>query len=189
MHLGCVTSPTGPSELNLISANEYEATIDKWTRHESIYSGLYNLLEVYVTYNSGKVLFSQLDQNARMYQWDKSKYLENKAATEKNYNRETEVFVSLYTPERKNNDLQKNKTLWKVFLDANGRRYEGVATKVKSVPGEVQGLYPYYNRFFVPYSVKFPVSALSLEGKKVRFTMTGPVGSISMNFLESEESK
>lgn len=96
--------------------------------------------------------------------------------------KQTEVFVSFYTPEKKHDDLHKNQTLWKIFLDAGGKRYEGKAQKVKLLTSEVQGLYPFHNRFATPYTITFPVPTTALDGKEAKLTITGSVGSVAVVF-------
>jgi hypothetical protein len=92
------------------------------------------------------------------------------------------MFLSLYTPERKHDDLHKNKTLWKIFLDSQGRRYEGKAVKIKLLTNEIQAMYPEHTRFATPYLVTFPVSTKSVDGQPTKLTLTGTVSSVSLDF-------
>lgn len=167
-----------------MTEDEYEAIVESNSDHKSSYDGLYNTLQMGATLINPTVARAQLDQNARLFLWDREKFDAEAKKTEDELTKETKVFVSLYTPERKHDDLNKSKTLWKFFLDVNGRRYEGKATKIKLLVTEIQGLYPYHTRFATPYYLSFPVSAKFIEKDSTRLVMSGPVGSVSADFKQ-----
>lgn len=171
-----------PSGRTLRTADEYMETLEKNSDKLRSYSGFYNILDVEGVVLNSKVAEAQLDQSSRLYQWDESKYAEQKAKFDQRLSRESEFFISFFTPERKNDDLSKTTTVWRIFLDVDGRRFEGKAVKMKQPLAEIQGLYPFHNRFATPYSVIFPVAMRSIEGKEMKVTMTGPVGSGVMTF-------
>ena len=178
----CASSEKNNHGLVLISESEYEKITESYTDKVQIYSGLYNIMDISGTVVNTSVAKAQLDQNARLYEWDAAKMTTEKVKSDEELNKETEVFISFYTPERKHDDLQKNKTLWKIFLDANGKRYEGKAKKIKLLTQEIRGLYPYHTQFATPYLITFPVSTKSVEGTPLKLTITGSVGSASLNF-------
>ena len=96
--------------------------------------------------------------------------------------KETEFFISFFVPERKHDDLHKAKTLWKLFLDANGRRYEGKSSRMKTILSDVVSLYPQHNRWSTPYIVSFPVPVSMIENGGAILTITGPAGSTTLSF-------
>lgn len=171
------------SSISLISESEYQRTITENTRQKQIYSGLYNTMDLTATILNSKVTTAQTDQMARLYIWDANKYTQEKVKADEKITKETEFFVSFFTPERKHDDLHKNQTLWKIFLDAGGKRYEGKVKKIKLLTEEIQGIYSYHNRFSTPYSVVFPIAARDIENMKdIKLTITGPVGSATLEF-------
>lgn len=171
------------SNINLISESDYQRIISDNTRQKQIYSGLYNTMDLTATILNSKVSAAQTDQMARLYIWDANKYTQEKVKADDKVTKETEFFVSFFTPERKHDDLHKNQTLWKIFLDAGNKRYEGKVKKIKLLTEEVQGLYSYHNRFSTPYSVVFPIAAREIENlKDIKLTITGPVGSATLEF-------
>lgn len=178
----CVTPPLPGMEGNVISQTQYENILNLNSEQIETYSGFYNTINMSATLLRTEVAVAQLKQQARLYQWDNSKYQEEFSKRKASLQSHSEVFVSLYTPERKHDDLHKNQTLWKIFLDVGGKRYEGKVKKIKLLTTEVQSLYPYYNRFSSPYTVTFPVSTSSLENQEVKFTLTGSVGSAVVAF-------
>ncbi len=54
--------------------------------------------------------------------------------------------------------------------------------KIKLPLVEIEGLYPFHNRFYTPYSVIFPVPMRSIEGRPMKMTLTGAVGSGVLEF-------
>lgn len=172
-------SPTGTP---LISDADYQTVIEKHSEHAEIFSGLYNIVNVRATLLRPEANSAIIQKNARMYQWDRNKYEEELSKSQQKLEKETEIFVSLFTPDKKHDDLHKNKTLWKVFLDINGKRYEGKAAKIKLLTTEIQAFYPEHNTFSTPYLISFGVPAKSLQGQTAKLVLTGPVTSVTLNF-------
>ena len=179
---GCVTNLPVPAGVPEITSSNYEDLVARKTKKIEIYDGLYNKLTVSATWMDSEMSLGSLAHNARLSQWQETKYKEEKAKVIMNHTETTEFFVSFYTPERKHSNLAKDKNLWKIFLDVNGQRYEGKATKIKSLLSEVQALYPLHNRWSIPFLVTFPVSTSSVENKSAVFTVTGPLGSAQLKF-------
>lgn len=165
-----------------ISASDYSDVLKSKTKKIEIYDGLYNILTVQATWLDSQVTEASLSQSARISQWNEYLYKEERSKKINKNAESTEFFVSLYTPERKHSDLAKTKNLWKIFLEVDGQRYEGKATKVKLLLSEVQALYPYHNRWSVPYIVSFPIATALVESKAAVLTFTGAVGSAQLTY-------
>ncbi|MBO9665991.1 MAG: hypothetical protein J7501_04200 [Bdellovibrio sp.] len=183
----CATYEITPSGRALRTEDEYFEIVEDNSDRTTRYSGLYNVLEMQGTLLNTAVSEAQLDQQARYYLWDETKYNSEQTKRQESLNRETEIFLSFFTPERKNDDMDKNSTVWKTFLDVDGRRYEGRVTKLKKALPELTSLYPTHNRFFTPYSLVFPVPVKSIENKDIKLTVTGPVGSGVLHFKPTKK--
>lgn len=178
----CATRHVVDPELNLMNESDVTSTLENWTARTQKYEGLYNTIDATATLRNTPVIKALLHQSARMYRWDKAKLdAESNKAFEKARN-ETEIFLSFYTPDRKNDDLHKMGTQWRVYLDAGGRRWEGKVTKNRLALTEIQSLYPYHTRFATAYSVTFPVPTSQIEVQTSRLTVTGPVGMANIDF-------
>lgn len=178
----CATRLATPPGIPAISISNYEEIVAEKTKKIEIYDGLYNKLTVQSTWLDSLLTESTLSHNARLAQWTEQHYKEERSNKINKNAESTQFFVSLYTPERKHADLTNNKTLWKVFLDVNGQRYEGKATKVKMLLSEIQAYYPHHNRWSVPYYVSFPVATSLVENKPATLILTGAVGSAELNY-------
>ena len=179
---GCATAPQAGMEDKVISQSDYEKTLEQNSKNIESYNGLYNTINMTASLVRTQLAEAQLKQNARIFQWDPVRFQDESFKKMELLKKHTEVFVSFYTPEKKHDDLQKSQTLWKIFLDAGGKRFEGKATKIKLQASEVQAMYPYHTKFSTPYTIVFPVTASSLEGQEVKLTITGSVGSATVVF-------
>jgi hypothetical protein len=180
--IGCRSQPPVVPGVETLSQSEYMNRIDPYTKKIEKYQGIVNVLQFSATLINSKVAQAQLMQKARLYQWDSATFNSEMQKMNSQLDKATEVFISFYTPERKHDDLHKNQTLWKIFLDADGRRWEGKATKIKLLTNEVQGIYPDHNRFATPYMLTFPISIRNIESNVIRLTLTGTVTSATVEF-------
>lgn len=178
----CASKPSAIAPSATISESEYYSTVEKFSGKVQQYEGLQNTLQFHATLLNDSVRVAQLSQNARTFQWDELTYQTEKEKISNLTKSETQVFLSIYTPEKKHDDLHKSKTLWKIFLDVGGKRYEGRAVKSKLLTTEIANLYQYHNRWSTPYLLVFPVATTEVEKLESRLTLTGPVGSGAINF-------
>jgi hypothetical protein len=179
--IGCTTAYVNP-QLTLTDEADYFKVLDKHTERKQIYDGFYASIEFSSTMLNSSVMRYQLDENARVYQWNADQYANEKSKNETNLSKRSEFFLSFYTPERKNDDLNKPKTNWRIFLDAGGKRYQASIEKIKAQPIELMTLYPQHNRWSTPYRLIFAVPSSVIENGPSKLTITGPVGSASVDF-------
>lgn len=182
----CITPYKNPYMADLIPESEFETRSEKYSENRKIYDGLIQTMEISTTLLNSEVSQAQLDQKARIYQWNLEQYQTEKNKMSESLNKESKVFLGFFIPDRKSDDLHKQKTLWKMFLDIQGKRYEGKAEKIKTIMADVKSLYPQHNRFYTPYVVTFPVSMKTIESSTIRFTITGPVGSTSVDYKSGD---
>ena len=182
LEFSCATSLPMPVGVKELSPSDYENLIQQKTKKVEIYLGLENKLTVAATRLDSEVTEGTLSHSARLAQWEEPKYKEERFKIVTKHTDRTEFFVSFYTPERKLADLANTKNLWKIYMDVNGQRYEGKATKVKQLLSEIQALYPHHNRWSTPFMISFPVSTALTENKSAVITLTGAAGSAQLKF-------
>lgn len=176
-----------PSGRRLKTNNEYNEIIDKNSDHVRRYNGFYNTIDMQGTLLNAEVLDAQIDQNTRLYQWDEQRMNSERTKNVERLSKQTEVFVSFFTPEKKDDNLAKFDTKWQIYLDVGGQRYEGKVTRIKQLVSETQSLYPYYVKFTTPYILTFNTPMTSNEGKEMKVTITGPVDTGVMVFNAPEK--
>lgn len=180
--IGCASQVVTPEGLTVISASEYENILDKNTKSTEKYQGLYNTLHLSGTLLTSKMVQAQLEQSARLYLWNREKLESESQQRLGKIATKTQIFVSFFTPERKNDDLHKTKSVWRAFLDAGGKRYEGKIEKIKMPTPEIQSHYSYYNRWSTPYLITFDVPVRSIENTSADLTLTGSVDQAILKF-------
>lgn len=179
---GCASAYTNPNLQDLRPESEYLRAVEKYSDKKQVYDGLYQTMELSATMLNTEVSHLQLDQYARIYQWSADYYKTRKSEVETTLSKQTDIHLGFFVPERKHDDLHKAKTLWRIFLDVGGKRYEGKAEKIKTITADVSSLYPYHSRFYTPYRITFPVPTSVTESADSKVTFTGPVGSTSLSF-------
>jgi hypothetical protein len=80
------------------------------------------------------------------------------------------------------NDLHKGASIWKIYLEANGQRYEGKASRRNGKLEDIQASFPYHNRWSVPYEVVFKVPLTAVEQGTVRFILTSSQGTSKFEY-------
>jgi hypothetical protein len=180
---GTACVPTRPDpRLNLISESDYQDIVAKNTQSTKSYDGFMNILDISATLLTPAVLGGQADHNARVFQQTPEQYQSEKTKMLADTGKQTEIFLSFFVPERKHDDLNKNNSKWKIFLDVDGRRYDGKATRIKALLAELQSSYPHHTRWHTPYKLSFPVPAAQVEKSGAKLILTGPLGSATLDF-------
>lgn len=177
----CASSGKSISPYNL-SESDYSDIIEPYTKTIQKYNGMQNVLELHVTIINSKVIDAQLNRQATVLAWNDIQFSEGKNKRFENQGNETQVFVSFFTPDNKNGDLARSSTLWKVFLDSDGRRFEGKAERMPGLAAEINLLYPEHTRFATPYLIKFPVALSTVENYPSKVIVTGPLGQVEVEF-------
>lgn len=178
----CATRAPIDLGVPLISESEYTARTEQYSRHYQAYVGLYSLLDLTATWLSSNEIQAELQQKARIYAWDRAKFQAETNLANDRMKQETRFFLSFFTPEPKNDDLQKPTTQWRVYLEAGGHRWEGKVKRIRIPLAEIQSLYVYNTRFYTPYEITFPVGTKTVDSEAVKFTITGPVAAAELSF-------
>lgn len=179
---GCASQTVSHSGRTIISESEYNDIIYKNTDSVRRYAGFSNILDIHATIITSEVAKAQNDNSVRLLMWDDQKAQEELNKELQKQQTATEIYLSFYVPDRRFDDLWKERTTWRIFIDVNGRRIEGKPAKLRLPLPQLIAYYPYHNRFYSPYMVTFPVPASVLENQKVTFTVTGVAGSGMLTF-------
>lgn len=162
----------------------YERLLEIYSAGDSEYTGFYNNFEYRATLLNTPVREAQLIKQTQYYQWDQGRVALEREKMTKELGEETKVFMSFFTPDRQNDNLTNAKSIWRVYLDVEGRRYEGKMKRLRNLLAELQALYPSHTRWTTPYEVTFPVAATAIENKASTYTVTGPLGTRTVSFPE-----
>lgn len=180
--ISCASTPETKEGVPSVKVSDYEDLVEKNTKNIESYNGLTNQLNVYGTKLDSKLTEAMLSRSGQLYQWNASLFQEEKTKAMTEIATKTIFFLSFYTPERNHNNLTASKPLWKIYLDVGGQRYEGKATKIKTMLADLESLYPHHNRFSTPYRIEFSVPTAQTEGQPQVLTITGPSASVQLTF-------
>lgn len=183
---GC-SSPSLQSDLTSSSGqqppkSDYESIVAAHTRHAQAYSGFYNLFELDVTMLNSLVRSALIDKSAEFLQWDAEQARKEREKMFQEMSNEASYVISFYAPERRHNDLDRVDSMWKVYLEANGTRYQGKVKKNKSNLVQIQALYPHFTRFSTAYTVTFPVAMTTIEKQPTKIIITSTQGTANLDF-------
>jgi hypothetical protein len=163
-------------------SHTYEQVIERYSAGDSEYTGFNNAFEYKATLLNSEVREAIIARQAKYYLWDREKVAIEREKAQSDLAKETQIHVSFFTPERANDNLTDAKSIWRVYLDTGGRRYQGRVKRIRGVMAELQSLYPYHTRWTTPYELAFPVPALAIETQDAKLIITGPLGTRSVDF-------
>jgi len=187
------TSPTSDNSQqqasfsNAINEDDYYKLINKFSVQDDKYSGFYSIFQYQGTILNSSVLEAQLALKAQDFKWPRETYFAEKEKVSESLAKETKIFVSFYSPVNENDNLDSNKTIWKLWLVVDGVRYEGVAGRSSGILAQHQRLYPYHTRFFTPYVLIFKVPMGKTQAYTSKLIITGPIGTSEVEFPASAQ--
>ncbi len=155
---------------------EYLEKLNRYSSGDKQFSGLYDNFEfrgTLLTPTMSRLLHNRM---AQIYDWDNLQKQEHMQKEEDELRKHTRVWMSFFTPNSKDDNLDKKSSIWKTYLEVNGTRYEGTAVRSKQILSEAQALFPYHTRWATIYLLQFPLSSDQLEGQSARLIITGPLG-------------
>lgn len=181
--LGCTSAPVNNSNVvQGIPLSEYTSVIRKNTSKTNQYSGFYQTFQADMTILNTEVITAGLRQRGHFMQWDQRQYQTERDKALQDASAFSKFFMRFYAPEKDYDDLHKGKTIWKVYLDYSGSRFEGKVRKMSEKLVELQTLYPQMDRFSTPYEITFNVPMSTIERGGAKVILTSSLGSAEFVF-------
>lgn len=171
-----------PESVEDVNVAEYTKVLAANTKSSRQYEGFYQLFQVHVTRLNSDVQNLLIQRKAFFYQWSRQQYLQEKQNDLKLRSTEAQFFVQFFTPDIIYDDLNKPKTIWRLYLEWNGQRFEGQVKRISAKPIELQSLYPGFDRFSTPYMVTFQVPMNAVEQSNSRVLLTSSIGQAEFVF-------
>ena len=177
--MGCSTSPFPKGE------EAYVDKIEKYSAGDKQFSGLYHNFEFKATVLNNDVVQSMNQRLTQMYEWDQTESQQKLQKEVDKMAKETRMWLSFFTPNPSDDNLATQRTIWKIYMQAGNKRYEGRAIKSNANLSEASSLFPYHNRWATPYYLSFPVATADVENQPLKLIITGPLGKRQVEFPES----
>lgn len=180
---GCASSPKYNSgSVQAVDDNEYERVLEKFTRLDRQYNGFYQTYEVQGTLLNSEVNRLVLQKTGFYHQWDGEQVRKERERSIQDISTESSFFFSFFTPERETNDLNKGTTIWKVYLESGGVRYDGRVVRRNDKLADLKAIYPYHNRWSVPYKVHFKIPMAVVEQNDCKIVFASSLGTTTFHF-------
>ncbi len=142
----------------------YSNTLRRWTKQHKVYRHFEALIFTTATYLSPEFRKAYIQRRKRLLGLPNSEARRLEVEHEERNQRYHEFIVSVYTAERRWNDLDAKPSMWRISL-ANDRRQEVSPSEVIRQDlrtGDLQAYFPYITVFQQAYLVRFPKQSLEL---------------------------
>ena len=181
----CSSAPKTYDSRNITQAipqSEYSDQLERFTKSDENYRGFYNAYQVSVTMLNSLVESNVIQQKGYYFQWDKSKTRTEREKMFQEHSSKSKFLLVFFTPERKDNNLEKINTIWKVYLQVNGQRFLGSVKKMNVIYSQFVQLYPHFTRWNKAYEVTFDIPMNEVETQPSSIVVTSSLGSSKFNF-------
>jgi hypothetical protein len=184
---GCSQQPVKePSAIEGPTQSQYAAIVKRFTVKTNQYSGFYQTFQADMTILTTEMQTAALRQKGSFLQWDQKEYQTEREKMLQECSAYSKFFMRFYSPERDYDDLHKGKSVWKVYLDFSGQRFEGKVKKSPEKYIELKTEFPYLDRFSTPYEITFNVPMSTIEKAEAKVTLTSSLGSAEFVFPGSK---
>lgn len=176
------TTKSGADVGGRMSDGEYESLIKKNTRHDLQYDGFYNKFEVHATFINTEVQTALLQKMSDTFSWKEFEAQKERDKMFQENAKQTKFALSFFVPSVRLNDLHKGTSIWKIYLEVDGERYDGRTTRRNGKLEDIQAQLPYHNRWSVPYDVAFNIPLSGVEGKSITLVITSSQGTSRLSY-------
>jgi hypothetical protein len=163
-------------------SSDEDKLLKAWTVSDAVFKGTESTFSFRATLMSEEATRAILDKQNSFYQWDEVQRAKAEATLATIQATQSQVFLSFFTPESRDDNMHEKNSIWKVYLKLQGVRHEGKIEKDKREFTELVGLFPYHTRWNTAYMVTFPVPTSALVNSEIQLTLTGPLGNKTVEF-------
>jgi hypothetical protein len=160
----------------------YADMIRKHTQFFRKYDGFYEAFRGHATLLSPEVRSTQIQQKAAYLDWDSKKIQMERDKNNQEVASQTTVFLQFYAPVQEYDDLDKINSIWHVYLDVDGRKFEAKIKKAKGKLTDFHALYPEFDNFSTPYNLTFSVSTSDVIRHKTKLILASSLGDGEFTF-------
>jgi len=183
--VGCAHQKVNPKvedQLAPISNGEFESLIEKNTKKDQGYSGLYNTFEGNLTLLNSEVKLGTLRLLAHSQNWERTQVAEEKEKDIQERASTTKFFLSFFTPEKEHNQLDFGSSIWTVTLESKGVTYKGKVKKDSAKQSKLSLLFPSHSRFHKAYELSFDIPTHVIEESGAEVKLSSHIGEAKFKF-------
>jgi len=177
---------------------EYKAVFEDWTKEDRIYKGFDCKLIAAATYKSMQFRKAYAQEYGKLYRLspaERDKILKDQADAAATYN---EFFFAAYVPDRKWDDFQEEKSIWKIDLRVDGgmRVAPVEIRKLKRNNVVLKHFFPYVTPWKSVYLLRFPAKQRDTgevlvgdRSRKLMLSVSSVLGSAEMEWDLNTDSQ
>lgn len=182
--LACATTPESNinGAVSNVPEDKYDEVISKFSRETKKYDGFHQTFGVNVTILNSEVNMLILQRRGHFLGWTEEEMRRQREDNFQEMSSYSKFFVSFFSPDSDYDDLHKPNTIWKIYLEFNGQRYEASVKKDEKKMAELKQLYAYIDRFRTPYILSFEVPMTAVEQSTSKLIFTSSLGTASFEF-------
>jgi len=182
---GCKLEPASKLLWPDLSDPYFQLT-KKWTKRGVIYSGIDTEIEVYATLKSLEWRKAYVHKWAKVYSLSQNEERKLLADELKAAQKETEIFLAMYSNKPEQAELKFNSPLWSVFLEIESKKIYPLEIRPLDWPyAKLKTFFPFVHKWQKSYMLRFKKIELPQtgpSGSPIRLTLSGPVGKVSLEW-------
>jgi hypothetical protein len=155
---------------------------DAATRRAGLYDGFVHRADATATWLSPEVREAGTRRLAAWQGWTTAELDAALAAQQAEAAKGEQFVVSLYTAERKHNDLANQGSIWRIQLDDGTVQASATAVEVLPDDANTRQLFPYVGRFDTVYRVRVPWTGAPLAGRPFTLKLLSALGPLVLDF-------
>jgi hypothetical protein len=160
----------------------FQKTMSEHTRFYRKYDGFYESFRAHATMVTPEVQMAIATRRAQLMNWDQKKIALEREKAQQEMAAQSKIFLQFYAPETDYDDLNKINSIWHVYLEIDGRRFEGKIQKVKGKPIELAALHSEFDRFSTPYEITFNISTNDTIRHEAKLVLASTLGEAIFKF-------
>lgn len=175
---GCASKHpnTGPDIVAPVPDSQYSSVIKRYSSKQKKYSGFHNTFQASMTWLNSEVQSLAMQRRGHFLQWTQDKARDEREKLFQEMSSTSKVFLAFFSPENDYDDLNKPKSIWKIYLEHEGVRYEGKIKKASEKYVELKEIFPHFDRFSTPYYASFEIPMSAAESSDVKVVLTSSLG-------------
>jgi hypothetical protein len=157
----------------------YVSVTREWTRSDSVYSGVETEIIVQATIKSRHWQKAYIQKKSEVYSLTVREQEELSTKMAVSSQRETEIFLSLFSPKSDQAGIRFNDPLWSIFIkDQDKKIYPLEIRPLRQPLAKTRTFYPYVQQWRQNYILRFPIPIQD----SLTLIMAGPLGRIELNW-------
>jgi hypothetical protein len=143
-----------------IHYNNYAEALNHFTKKTDVYNfkNLSTIIFLRATYFNKRFIYAYSKKYAKYYMLNSKAFKKMLRKLYKKSDKHIKFFISVYTPQSRNNNLDSNRSIWMIYL-ANNTRENVLPLTIKPAKQKrafLKAFFPYITKWSKQYIVEFP---------------------------------